>query len=76
MLSGLTRQQHDSLQRMIAADVTIAMSALHLLGVVALNRGTDRNPDQDSAELTDLGRYAIRLCAEWHRLAIRCSRCE
>jgi hypothetical protein len=36
------------------------MSALHVLGVVALYRGTDRNPDEDSAELTDLGRYAIR----------------
>jgi Plasmid pRiA4b ORF-3-like protein len=60
VLSGLTRQQHDSLQRMIAADVTIAMSALHVLGVVVLNRSTDRNPGEDSAELTDLGRYAIR----------------
>jgi hypothetical protein len=60
VLSGLTRQQHDSLRRMIAVDVTIAMSALHVLGVVALDRGTDRNSDEDSAELTDLGRYAIR----------------
>jgi hypothetical protein len=60
VLSGLTQQQHDSLQRMIAADVTIAMSALHVLGIVVLNRGADRDPDEDSAELTDLGRYGIR----------------
>jgi hypothetical protein len=60
VLSELTRQQHDSQQRMIAVDVTIAMSALHVLGIVVLDRGTDRNPDEDGAELTDLGRYAIR----------------
>lgn len=60
VLSGLTRQQHDSLQRMIAVDVAIAMSALHVLGIVVLERSADRNPDEDSAGLTDLGRYAIR----------------
>ncbi len=60
VLSGLTRQQHDSLQRIIAVDVTIAVSALHVLGIVVLDRGANRNPDEDSAELTDLGRYAIR----------------
>jgi len=61
VLSGLTRQQHNSLQRMIAVDVAIAMSALHVLGIVALDRGAaDRDPDEDSAGLTDLGRYAIR----------------
>ena len=60
VLSGLTRQQHDSLRRTIAVDVTIAMSALHVLGIVVLDRGADRDPDEDSAELTDLGRYAIR----------------
>ncbi|HWG61913.1 MAG TPA: plasmid pRiA4b ORF-3 family protein [Streptosporangiaceae bacterium] len=61
VLSGLTRQQLDSLQRMIAVDVAIAMSALHVLGIVVLDRGaTDRDPDEDSAGLTDLGRYAIR----------------
>jgi hypothetical protein len=61
VLSGLTRQQHDSLQRMIAVDVAIAMSALHVLGIVVLDRSAaDRDPDEDSAGLTDLGRYAIR----------------
>ena len=35
------------------------MSALHILGIVVQNRGADRDPDEDSAELTDLGRYAI-----------------
>lgn len=61
VLSGLTRQQHDSLQRMIAVDVTIAMSALHVLGIVVLDCGAaERDPDEDSAGLTDLGRYAIR----------------
>lgn len=60
VLSGLTRQQHDSLRRMIAADVTIAVSALHVLGIAVLDRGADRDPGEDSAKLTDLGRYAIR----------------
>ncbi len=54
VLTGLTALQHDSLRRTIAVDVTIAMAALHALGVVVLNR------EADSAELTDLGRYAIR----------------
>src|SRR5450755_4155802 len=54
MLTGLTALQHDSLQRMIAVDVTIAMAALHVLGVVVLDR------EADSAGLTDLGQYAIR----------------
>ena len=60
LLSGLTQQQHDSLQRMIAVDVAIAMAALHLLGIVVLDRSADCDPDEDSAELTELGRYAIR----------------
>lgn len=38
MLGGLTALQHDSLRRMIAADVTTAMAALHVLGVVVLDR--------------------------------------
>ncbi|MGD0607196.1 MAG: plasmid pRiA4b ORF-3 family protein [Streptosporangiaceae bacterium] len=54
MLTGLTALQHDSLRRIIAVDVTVAMAALHVLGVVVLDR------EADSAELTDLGRYAIR----------------
>ncbi len=54
VLTGLTALQHDSLRRTIAVDITIAMAALHALGVVVLNR------EADSAELTDLGRYAIR----------------
>ena len=39
---------------MIAVDVTIAMAALHVLGVVVLDR------EAGSVMLTDLGRYAIR----------------
>jgi len=54
MLTGVTALQHDSLRRMIAVDVTIAMAALHVLGVVVLDR------EADSAGLTDLGWYAIR----------------
>jgi hypothetical protein len=54
MLTGLTALQHDSLRRTIAVDVTIAMAALHVLGVVVLDH------EADSAGLTDLGRYAIR----------------
>jgi len=60
VLSELTSQQHDSLRRMIAVDVAIAMSALDVLGVVVLNRDADHERSDDSAELTDLGRYAIR----------------
>lgn len=60
VLSGLTDQQHDSLRRMVAVDVAIAMSALHVLGVVVLGRDPDHEEAGDSAELTDLGRYAIR----------------
>ena len=54
MLTGLTALQHDSLRRTIAVDVTIAIAALHVLGVVVLDH------EADSAGLTDLGRYAIR----------------
>ena len=54
MLTGLTALQHDSLRRTIAVDVTIAMAALHVLGVVVLDR------EADSAGLTDLGQYAVR----------------
>jgi hypothetical protein len=54
VLTGLTELQHDSLRRTIATDVTIAMAALHVLGIVVLDR------EAGSAMLTDLGRYAIR----------------
>jgi hypothetical protein len=54
VLTGLTELQHDSLRRMIAVDVTIAMAALHVLGVVVLDR------EAGTAMLTDLGRYAVR----------------
>ena len=60
VLSRLTPQQHDSLRRTIAVDVIIAMSALHILGIVVLDRSADHDKEEDSAELTDLGRYAIR----------------
>ena len=50
MLGGLTALQHDSLRRMIAADVTTALVALHVLGVVVLDR------EAGTAVLTDLGR--------------------
>jgi len=65
-LSGITPQQDDWLRRTIDTDVTIAMAALHALGIVVLTRGGDREEaeDQDEVEasvaLTDLGRYAIR----------------
>jgi hypothetical protein len=45
---------------MVAVDVAIAMSALHALGVVVLDRDTDHEESAGSAGLTDLGRYAIR----------------
>jgi hypothetical protein len=59
-LGGLTEQQHDFLRRTIVVDIRIAMSALHVLGVVALDTATDHEEADDSAELTALGRYAIR----------------
>ena len=60
VLGRLTEQQHDSLRRTIAVDIRIAMSALHVLGVVVLDTSTDHDKADDSAELTALGRYAIR----------------
>jgi len=54
VLAALSALQHDSLRRTIAVDVTIAMAALHVLGVVVLDR------EAGTAELTDLGRYAVR----------------
>lgn len=60
VLDDLTGQQHDSLRRMVAVDVAIAMSALHVLGVVVLDRDADHDPAGAGAELTGLGRYAIR----------------
>ena len=59
-LGRLTELQHDFLRRTIAVDIEIAMSALHVLGVVVLDTGTDRESADASAELTDLGRYALR----------------
>jgi hypothetical protein len=50
MPGGLTALQHDSLRRLIGADVTTAMAALHVLGVVILDR------EAGTAVLTDLGR--------------------
>jgi hypothetical protein len=60
MLGRLTERQHDSLRRTIAVDIRIAMSALHVLGVVVLDVGAGHDQGDASAELTDLGRYAIR----------------
>jgi hypothetical protein len=60
VLGRLTEQQHDFLRRTIDVDIRIAMSALHVLGVVALDVGTDREKDDHSAELTTLGRSAVR----------------
>jgi len=60
VLRRLTEQQHDFLRRTIAVDIRIAMSALHVLGIVVLDSGTDREKADDSAELTALGRYAVR----------------
>lgn len=54
VLADLTELQHDSLRRTIATDVTIAMAALHVLGIVVLDR------EANSAGLTELGRYAVR----------------
>jgi Plasmid pRiA4b ORF-3-like protein len=60
VLSRLAEQQHDFLRRTVAVDIRIAMSALHVLGVVVFDNSTDYEKADDSAELTALGRYAIR----------------
>ena len=48
------------MRRTIAVDTGIAMSALHVLGIVVLDSGTDREEADDSAELTALRRDAVR----------------
>ncbi len=53
-LGLLTELQHDHLRASIAVDATIAMAALHALGVAVLDR------EAGTAELTGLGQYAIR----------------
>jgi Plasmid pRiA4b ORF-3-like protein len=52
MLAGLNEQQMETLRRTIDTDITIAIAALGVLGVVDQASGT--------AGLTDLGRSAIR----------------
>jgi hypothetical protein len=54
MLYGLSELQMEVLQSTIEADVTIAVAALSVLGVVVVDQAND------TAGLTDLGRYAIR----------------
>lgn len=53
-LHGLSELQVEMLQRTIEADVTIAVAALSVLGVVVVDQAND------TAVLTDLGRFAIR----------------
>jgi len=53
-LDQLTPQQMETLNRTIGADVAIAIAALGVLGVVVVDQ------DSDTAELTVLGRFAIR----------------
>ena len=54
MLHGLSDLQTEMLQRTTKADVTIAVAALSVLGVVLINKA------DDTAGLTGLGRFAIR----------------
>lgn len=53
-LDMLNEQQMDRLRRTIDVDVTIAIAALGVLGVVVVDQAGD------TAELTALGRFAIR----------------
>jgi hypothetical protein len=64
---GITAAQHDHLRGTIEADARIAMSALHVLGIVVLSRNSDEvnkyggaDWSKGTADLTGLGRYAIR----------------
>ncbi len=54
LLDRLNQQQMDMLRRTIDVDVTIAIAALGILGVVIVDQ------DSDTAELTALGRFALR----------------
>jgi hypothetical protein len=54
MLGRLSGQQMDMLRKTIDVDVAIALAALGILGVAAADRAGE------TAELTDLGRAAIR----------------
>lgn len=67
VLHTLTPTQRDNLRRTVETDVRIAMSHLQALGVTIVNRNSDDvgqygNLDwsRATAELTDLGRHAIR----------------
>jgi hypothetical protein len=67
VLSVLTPVQRDRLHSAVDADIRIAMSHLQELGVAIVSRNSDEvgqygNLDwsKATAELTDLGRYAIR----------------
>jgi hypothetical protein len=53
-LDQLSQQQMEMLRRTIDVDVTIAIAALGVLGVVVVDR------DNDTAQLSALGRFAIR----------------
>jgi hypothetical protein len=54
LLAGLSDPQMEMLQETVKTDVTIAIEALGILGVVVLDEA------DDTAGLTDLGRFAIR----------------
>ena len=54
LLAGLSDPQMEMLQETVKTDVTIAIEALGILGVVVLDDA------DDTASLTDLGRFAIR----------------
>jgi hypothetical protein len=54
LLDGLDRKQMDMLRRTVDVDVTIAIAALGILAAVVVDQASD------TAELTALGRFAIR----------------
>ena len=54
LLAGLSDPQMEMLQETVKTDVTIAIEALVVLGVVVLDEA------DDTAGLTDLGRFAVR----------------
>ena len=54
LLAGLSDPQMEMLRKTVETDVTIAIEALGILGVVVVDEA------DDTAGLTDLGRFAIR----------------
>jgi hypothetical protein len=75
VLRRLTEQQHDFLRRTIAVDIRIAMSALHVLGIVVLDVGTDREKATRARNSRPSAGTPSDGSGVWHSPATRFSNC-